>query len=122
MSNRDNFIQKTKDELARRVAWLCSNPNCRRATIGAKYGSEGVITTGIAAHITAAAPGGPRYNLALTPDQRKHITNGIWLCSNCSILIDRDEDAFPVSLLNDWKRIARVELLLLLQGQALMLN
>lgn len=106
MSNRDNFIQKTKDELARRVAWLCSNPNCRRATIGAKYGSEGVITTGIAAHITAAAPGGPRYNLALTPDQRKHITNGIWLCSNCSILIDRDEDAFPVSLLNDWKRIA----------------
>ncbi|MDV5064204.1 hypothetical protein RVY78_09625 [Veillonella sp. YH-vei2232] len=106
MSNRDDFKQKTITELAKRVAWQCSNPNCQRATVGAKSGSEGVIITGIAAHITAAAPGGPRYNPALTPDQRKHINNGIWLCSNCSILIDRDEDAFPVSLLDDWKRTA----------------
>lgn len=106
MSNRDDFTQKTKDELAKRVAWICSNPKCRRPTIGAKLGSEGVVITGIAAHITAAAPLGPRYNSELNPDQRKHITNGIWLCSNCSIIIDRDKDAFPDSLLNDWKRIA----------------
>lgn len=106
MSNRDDFTKKTVAELAKRVAWLCSNPNCPRVTIGAKSGGEGVIITGVAAHITAAAPGGPRYNPALTLDQRKHITNGIWLCSNCSILIDRDKDAFPVSLLHDWKRIA----------------
>ena len=106
MSNRDDFTQKTITELAKRVAWICSNPSCQRVTIGAKSGSEGIIITGIAAHITAAAPGGPRYNPTLTPAERKHISNGIWLCSNCSILIDRDEAAFPVSLLNDWKRAA----------------
>mgnify|MGYP003618570216 FL=1 len=119
MSNRDDFTQKTKDELAKRVAWLCSNPNCRRATIGAKSGSEGAIITGIAAHITAAAPGGPRYDPALSPDQRKNITNGIWLCSNCSILIDRDEDAFSVSRLNDWKRTAESQSFAAIAGSSI---
>lgn len=106
MSNRDDFTQKTVATLAKRVAWLCSNPKCRRATIGAGSGDEKVIITGVAAHITAAAPGGARYNSALTSDQRKDISNGIWLCSNCSILIDRDESAHPVHLLNEWKREA----------------
>lgn len=106
MSNRDDFTKKTVAVLAKRVAWLCSNPKCQQVTIGANSASEGVIITGVAAHITAAAAGGPRYNSALTPDQRKDISNGIWLCSNCSILIDRDKEAHTVSLLHDWKREA----------------
>lgn len=106
MPNRDDFTKKTIAELAKRVAWLCSNPNCRRVTIGAKSSEEGVIITGVAAHITAAAPGGPRYNSVLTPAKRKDISNGIWLCSNCSIIIDRDKEAHPVSMLHEWKRVA----------------
>lgn len=29
---RDDFSQTTKDLLANRVGWKCSNPNCRKAT------------------------------------------------------------------------------------------
>ena len=32
---RDDFSQRTKDLLANRVGWKCSNPNCRKATRGA---------------------------------------------------------------------------------------
>lgn len=29
---RDDFSQRTKDLLANRVGWKCSNPNCRKAS------------------------------------------------------------------------------------------
>src|SRR5690606_20844471 len=64
---------------------------------------------GIAAHITAAASGGPRYDDTLTPDQRSHIDNGIWLCSNCAALIDKDSIKYPISLLRKWKGDAENE-------------
>lgn len=32
--------------------------------------------------------------------------NGIWLCSNCSIAIDRDVKRYPVDLLKQWKSVA----------------
>jgi len=38
--------------------------------------------------------------------ERKSINNAIWLCSNCSINIDRDEVKFNVSLLKKWKQEA----------------
>ena len=37
---RDDFSQRTKDLLANRVGWKCSNPNCRKATRGAGIGKE----------------------------------------------------------------------------------
>lgn len=61
---------------------------------------------GVAAHITAAAPKGPRYDPALTKQQRASIENGIWLCSNCAGLIDRDIAGHSVDLLRQWKRDA----------------
>lgn len=106
MSNRDDFTSKTINILAKRAAWLCSNPDCRKPTVGAKSGSEGVIILGEAAHITAAAPGGPRYNPTLSSAERKDISNGIWLCNTCAALIDRDEAAFPTSMLYEWKKDA----------------
>jgi hypothetical protein len=45
---------------------------------------------GVAAHITAASVGGPRYDASLKPKQRAAIENGIWLCQNCGTMIDRD--------------------------------
>jgi len=58
---RDDFSQRTKDLLANRVGWKCSNPNCRKATRGAGIGKENIINIGVASHITAASKGGPRY-------------------------------------------------------------
>lgn len=54
---RDDFSQRTKDLLANRVGWKCSNPNCRKATRGAGTGKENIINIGIASHITAASKG-----------------------------------------------------------------
>ena len=51
---RDDFSQRTKDLLANRVGWKCSNPNCRKATRGAGIGKENIINIGVASHITIA--------------------------------------------------------------------
>lgn len=106
MSNRDDFSLKTKDKLARRAGFICSNPECKKSTIGAQMGGENVVNIGIAAHITAASPGGPRYDPSMTPEERSSLSNGIWLCSNCSILIDRDKQKYTIELLKEWKKRA----------------
>src|SRR4051812_16178668 len=41
----------------------CSNPACRKPTSGPLEDPAKAINIGVAAHITAAAPDGPRYNL-----------------------------------------------------------
>jgi hypothetical protein len=56
---RDNFTMPTKEALAKRVAYRCSNPRCRAVTIGPHQQSSRAVN--IAAHIAAASPGGPRY-------------------------------------------------------------
>lgn len=61
------------------------------------------MNIGVAAHITAAAPKGPRYDESLTKEEREGIDNGLWLCWNCSQLIDKDPADFPVELLREWK-------------------
>ena len=44
---RDDFSQATKDLLANRVGWKCSNPQCRRPTRAAGSKMETVINIGI---------------------------------------------------------------------------
>jgi hypothetical protein len=63
----------------------------------------------MAAHITAASPGGARYDPSLTPEERRSAENGIWMCQNDGTLVDRDEQRFPVGLLRNWKMIAEDE-------------
>jgi hypothetical protein len=116
MSNRDDFTKQTTDILAKRVGYLCSNPSCRNPTVGPNDNPEKATIIGIAAHITAASPQGPRYDETLDESERKHINNGIWLCSNCATLIDKDKAAFPVEILLEWKNEAETELREKLKG------
>lgn len=110
---RDNFALGTRRKLWERVGGRCSKPDCRVPTLAALVCEEGVSNIGRAAHITAAAEGGPRYDPLLTPQQRKGIRNAIWLCANHADLIDDDVSAFPETLLREWKshaeRMARQE-------------
>ncbi len=69
--NRDEFTEKTKLQIAKGAGWLCSDPSCRRPTIGSNSDGTGEINLGIAAHICAAAPGGPRYDPDMTREQRQ---------------------------------------------------
>lgn len=102
--NRDNFSKRVADMLGRRVAYICSNPKCRKLTIFPSQDPEKAISTGVAAHISAAAPGGPRYDPSVTQRQRSSIENGIFLCATCATMIDKNSGLdFPAELLRKWK-------------------
>lgn len=103
MATRDEFILSTKRTLGERAAYICSNPACRTPTIGPHSDPEKSLKTGDACHIEAAAPGGPRFNVNQTEEQRRHISNGIWLCTECSRRVDADEMRYPAETLRGWK-------------------
>jgi hypothetical protein len=84
----------------------CSNPGCRLPTSGPQVEPTKAMNVGVAAHITAASAGGPRYDRNLSRAQRCGIENGIWLCFNCSKLIDSDLVRYTVSVLHQWKQYA----------------
>lgn len=103
---RDNFSKKDIETLRTRVANKCSNPKCRKVTTGPAYESNKASILGDAAHICAASPGGPRYDPNMTPQERKSIDNGIWLCKGCARQIDIDDNSYPKELLYQWKNLA----------------
>src|SRR5258706_15891346 len=106
---RDDFPPKVKRELEKRAGHHCSV--CAQPTGGPASGSRGAISDGWAAHITAAAPGGPRFNPDLTPDQRRSFENGIWTCTRHGREIDEDKHAYTVELLRGlkWVREAKAK-------------
>ncbi len=103
---RDDFSPKVKDVLAKRVGHACSNPSCEMATVGPHTAPEKVTNLGVAAHITAASVGGPRYDAALTEEERASGNNGIWLCQSCAKEIDSDIPKYTKQLLMQWKEEA----------------
>jgi hypothetical protein len=103
---RDNFDKETKDVLARRVGHRCSRPNCRKPTTGPQSDASKALNIGVAAHITAASKGGPRYDESLSPEERKSIDNAIHLCQNCGKLVDNDEKRYTADLLREWKKLS----------------
>jgi hypothetical protein len=112
---RDDFSQETKEALAKRVGNRCSNPNCRQQTSGPTADLQRVLSIGVAAHIKAAAPGGKRFDPNQTPEDRKHMSNGIWLCQNCAKMIDSDELRYTVELLNKWKQLSEAAALVAIE-------
>lgn len=109
---RDGFSPQTADGLAKRAASTCSNPDCAQVTSGPSSDPEKATNVGVAAHICAASPKGPRYDATMTSGERKSASNGVWLCQRCAKLIDNDEQRYPVALLRRWKtdHEAKIEL------------
>lgn len=101
-NNRDDFKENVKSKLAKRAAFICSNPSCQRLTVGPDV-KNGINNIGVAAHICAASPKGPRYNKNMTEEEKKDIENGIWLCQSCAKLIDSDELKYTVKIITSWK-------------------
>src|SRR5580704_773794 len=105
----DEFSDQVKRVLANRVGHRCSNPECRALTSGPQDDSAKSVNVGVAAHITAASPGGPRYDPDLVPEERSAPSNGIWLCQNDGKLVDNDAARFTVDVLMKWKLDAETE-------------
>lgn len=103
---RDDFLIATKELLAKRVGFQCSNPQCGQPTSGPQENPAKAVNIGVACHITAASPAGPRYDASFTPEQRVDIRNGIWLCQTCAKLIDSDLARYSTASLRQWKEVA----------------
>lgn len=86
-----------------RAGGICSNPDCRKPTIGPSSADKNNSrVVGVAAHIRGAK--GPRYDPTQTEEERHSIENGIWLCEQCGSFVDKGEGIeFPVSRLEAWK-------------------
>ncbi|MBU9247682.1 NACHT domain-containing protein [Burkholderia multivorans] len=107
--NRDDFTKGTVLQIAKRAGWRCSFPTCRKDTVGATSDDEGDINIGTAAHICAAAPGGPRYDETMSPEERSSVKNGIWMCRDHGKAIDSSDPEFTVERLREWKKQAEYE-------------
>lgn len=107
---RDDFLRRTKEELAKRVAYHCSNPECDRITVGPDRSDEAASqSVGIASHICAASEGGARFDPLQTTQQRSSIENGIWLCGDCARIIDAHGGAnYSKDILHQWKKAAEL--------------
>ncbi len=99
-----DFTAATKRKLAERAAYLCSNPTCRNLTIAPHSSPKKSLNTGEAGHINSAKPGGPRYDEEQSDEERKSISNAIWLCTNCHTKVDGDDSAFTEGEMRDWKQ------------------
>ncbi len=100
-----DFSKKTIDTLAKRAAYLCSNPDCRTITVGPNTDPNKTIKIGEAAHIYGARKTAKRYNENMSDQTRSEITNAIWLCRNCHKSIDTDSDRYTSKILFKWREL-----------------
>ncbi|VVO01558.1 hypothetical protein [Pseudomonas fluorescens] len=105
-NERHDFLQSTVQRLRDRAGNVCSFPGCHVHTHGSAFNGDKAVGVGVACHIKAAAPGGPRYDAKQTKDERRHLNNGIWMCQTHSKLIDADDSAYSVKILRDWRHTA----------------
>jgi hypothetical protein len=107
MADRDDFSEATKRFVALRASHQCSFPGCGQRTVGPSDESPiGITNIGEAAHICGAAPGRGRrrYVESMSPEERSHIDNAIWLCATHAKLIDRDSSIYTIDCLRQMKR------------------
>ena len=98
-----DFSKKTIDTLARRAAFKCSNPDCRKSTVGPNSEDNKSTLIGEAAHIFGARDKSKRYSPDMTDIARADITNALWLCRNCHKLIDTDDVLYKSKTLFLWR-------------------
>ena len=103
---RDDFSQNIIEKVKMRASFICSNPDCRALTLApSEFELDKVIYIGTASHICAASPKGPRYDKYMTSEQRGSLNNAIFLCTNCSVMIDKNEGKdFSIDTIKRWKK------------------
>lgn len=97
-----DFSENTKRILAERVAFICSNPTCRRLAIKPHEKNNKSNKIGDAGHIIGAF--GPRNIEKLSEKEYAGFENGIWLCKVCHKIVDSETSTYTVQLLRKWKR------------------
>jgi hypothetical protein len=97
-----DYTQGTERALYTFSATTCYFPDCPARVIVLVDG-EPVSNVEIA-HIRGAVPGAPRYDPAMTDDERRSFANLILLCTPHHKIVDRLHPGdYPVEVLADWK-------------------
>lgn len=104
MPRIDDFSQDTKRRVIMRAGGRCSYPGCDVLCWIPGTEPSKVFTIGEVAHIHAASANGPRFLESQTSEERKKITNAIFLCQKHHHLIDQDENKYPSTLLTEFKQ------------------
>lgn len=102
-TSRLEFRTKAKRQLAERVAYICSNPSCRKLTVKANFENYTSVKSGKAAHIYPASLNGPRSGHSKPPEYVQSFENGIWLCDICAREIDDNQSQYTSETLQNWK-------------------
>lgn len=93
-----SFDGKTREEIAKRAGYMCCFPGCQQFTVCGNPGdySSKKILCGVAAHIIAASPDGPRGDATKDKAFIKSAENGIWMCSAHDKTIDSNPKIFSI--------------------------
>lgn len=97
-----DFTEKTKKILAKMSSERCCL--CEELTSKPNSQNDDYTSIGNAAHICGAREGKDlRFDGLMNDLQRKHHSNGIWLCGNCHNKIDNDENEYTIKKLHQIK-------------------
>lgn len=104
VSNPHGFSSGTQKALFRLALGHCYFPDCIKP-IMEEVDNKPVVGVQIA-HIRGAEPSAPRFDPAMTDEERASFPNLILLCQAHHTTIDRLAPAdYPVALLEEWKRL-----------------
>lgn len=99
----EDVNRATRLHLDRISGWINSaniinrGPTCTFRSVTTCSDQEGKpFAIADAAHRTAAAKGGPRFDSAQTDKERVSVNNGIWLCASCHRKVDGDTYRYSV--------------------------
>ena len=93
--------QATRNRLYADSGGYCQRPECGSDLFHTSSTKRTTIAE--VAHVISASEAGPRSpSLPLNRDLN-HYDNLILLCPNCHTLIDKDEEAYPVETILEWK-------------------
>jgi len=108
-----DFTEAVKQVLAKRTGFRCSNPQCRKPTMGPhSIQPDSFVYVGQCAHICANQPKGERYDAQQTMEMRGGVANAIHLCLTCHAIIDMQGAAakgYTVAMLHEWKQRAETQ-------------
>ena len=92
----------TQRRLFAASAGYCQRPACANELFVDASGMS--IHIAEMAHVFAATDGGPRTNTNLSQEERGAFENLIVLCANCHTMVDKAPEAFPDTMMANWKR------------------
>lgn len=81
----------------------CAHPDCSSSIVEPRTEYSEAAVIGQIAHIYAASDNGPRGNPDLTEEERNQPHNLILLCPTHHVVVDKQHETYPATMLLDWR-------------------